>query len=177
MYRLNDHNGWTYCLHFEISIMAICQWDAAFIVIDLMIHNCLLNIIIALLLLLVLYSISCCPTCILMLVCWVECPATVEMAALILMQWRSAAFVYGFALLINMQTGGMRTRGWIVPLLLRDTACFLHRDCLSLTSLLPLKSGPLSSLRTASITLSPRGLHSHIHLISDLWLSLMSSSD
>lgn len=116
-------------------------------------------------------------TCILIPeLCWV-CPATVQMAALIVMQWSSAAFVYGFALLINMQTGGMWMRGWIVPLLLRDTGCFLHRDCLSLTSLLPLKSGPLSSLRTASVTLSPRGLHSHIHLISDLWLSLMSSSD
>lgn len=165
MYRLNDSDGWTYCLHFEFSMMAICQRDAAFVVIDLMIHKWLLGIVIA------------SATCTLMLVCWV-CPATVEIvAALIVMQWSFAAFVYGFALLINMQTGGMWMSGWIVPLLLRDTGCFLHRDCLSLTSLLPLKSGPLSSLRTASVTLSPRGLHSHIHLISDFWLSLMSSSD
>lgn len=62
--------------------------------------------------------------------------------------WWPAAFVYGFALRINMQTGGMWTRGCIVPLLLRDTACFLHRNCLSLTSLLPLKSVPLSCLYT-----------------------------
>lgn len=109
MYRLNYNDGWTYCLHFEVSMMTICQRDAAFIVIDMMIHKWLLDS----------------ATCILMPVCWV-CPATVEMAALIVMQWSSAAFVYGFALLINMQTGGMWLRGWIVPLLLRDTGCFLQ---------------------------------------------------
>lgn len=48
MCRLSDHDGWAYCLHFEMSMMAIRQWDAAFIVIDLMIHKWLLDISIAL---------------------------------------------------------------------------------------------------------------------------------
>lgn len=51
-------------IYILVSIMAICQCDAGVIVIDEMIHKYLSDIIVAYC---ILYGISCCPACIVML--------------------------------------------------------------------------------------------------------------